>query len=144
MLTTFLYIWYEGRDRQSWGLSYLGNVHHMGRTQPFSEKIGQGAIVGVHLDMWHGTLSYYLNRKPLGVAYHGLRGKVLYPVVSSTAARSGMKVICTRSFPSTLQFLCCMMLRRYEIGNDWVANNVWDGRCQFLFSSCKRNVIEDN
>ncbi|PVD18829.1 hypothetical protein C0Q70_21382 [Pomacea canaliculata] len=101
-----------GRDRQSWGLSYLGNVHHMGRTQPFSEKIGQGAIVGVHLDMWHGTLSYYLNRKPLGVAYHGLRGKVLYPVVSSTAARSGMKVICTRSFPSTLQFLCCMMLRR--------------------------------
>ncbi|KAK7482713.1 hypothetical protein BaRGS_00026011 [Batillaria attramentaria] len=102
-----------GRDNNSWGLSYLGTVHHKGQTRTFSDKLGQGAIVGVHLDMWQGTLSFYVNRRPLGVAYRGLQGKSLYPVVTSTAARSGMKVITTKWFPHSLQFQCCQTLRSY-------------------------------
>lgn len=46
-----------------------------------------------------------------GIAYRGLQGKKLYPVVSSTAARSGMKVIKCRSFKTSLQFMCCQVLR---------------------------------
>ena len=47
-----------------------------------------------------------------GIAYTGLHGKVLYPIVSSTAARSGMKIIRCCSFPTSLQFMCCQVLRK--------------------------------
>ncbi|XP_052779752.1 SPRY domain-containing SOCS box protein 3-like isoform X2 [Mya arenaria] len=100
-----------GRDAESWGMSYTGMLHHKGLKQMYASKFGQGTIIGVHLDMWHGTLSFYKNRKPLGIAYRGLQGKKLYPVVSSTAARSGMKVIKCRSFKTSLQFMCCQVLR---------------------------------
>lgn len=100
-----------GRDGDGWGLSYTGMLHHKGHKQTYASKFGQGTIIGVHLDMWHGTLSFYKNRKPLGIAYRGLQGKQLFPVVSSTAARSGMKVIKCRSFKTSLQFMCCQVLR---------------------------------
>jgi len=48
---------------------------------------------------------------PPGVAYRGLCGKMLYPMVSSTAARSGMRIIKASSFQTSLQFLCCQVLR---------------------------------
>ncbi|XP_052071353.1 SPRY domain-containing SOCS box protein 3-like [Mytilus californianus] len=101
-----------GQDSDSWGLSYTGHLQHKKNKQSYSSKFGQGSIVGVHLDMWHGTLSFYKNRKPLGIAYTGLQGKILYPVVSSTAARSGMKIIRCCSFPTSLQFMCCQVLRK--------------------------------
>jgi hypothetical protein len=34
--------------------------------QPYGPPYGRGSIIGVHLDMWKGTLQFYLNRKPLG------------------------------------------------------------------------------
>ena len=71
--------------------------------------------MGVHLDTWLGTLSYFLNREPLGLAFGELRHKNLYPVISSTAARSGMKVIATRSYPTSLQFMCAQALRRWVV-----------------------------
>ena len=47
-----------------------------------------------------------------GVAYSGLAGKTLYPMVASTAARTAMKVIKACSFQTSLQFLCCQALRK--------------------------------
>lgn len=47
-----------------------------------------------------------------GVAYVGLQGKSIFPMVCSTAARSGMKVIRCRSFKTSLQFMCCQVLRK--------------------------------
>ena len=55
-----------GRDSESWGLSYTGQLQHKGEKRQYSAKFGQSSIIGVHLDMWHGTLSFYKNRKPLG------------------------------------------------------------------------------
>ncbi|XP_076328529.1 uncharacterized protein LOC143234788 isoform X1 [Tachypleus tridentatus] len=101
-----------GSDCDSWGLSYTGLFHHQGEAQCYAPRFGQGSIIGVHLDMWNGTLSFYKNRQPLGVACSGLKGKTLFPMVSSTAARSGMKVIRTRSFNTSLQYLCCVALRK--------------------------------
>lgn len=106
-----------GRDSDGWGLSYTGMVQHKGQKHSFSSKFGQGTIIGLHLDMWRGTLAFYKNRKPLGIAYRGLQGKTLFPVVSSTAARSGMKVIKCRSFKTSLQFMCCQILRQVIPGH---------------------------
>lgn len=32
----------------------------------FSSRFGQGSIIGVHLDTWHGTLTFYKNRHCIG------------------------------------------------------------------------------
>ena len=56
-----------GKDGESWGLSYYGRLQHKGRFQTLSgSRYGQGSIIGLHLDMWHGTLGLYKNRRPLG------------------------------------------------------------------------------
>ncbi|TRY96561.1 hypothetical protein DNTS_007296 [Danionella cerebrum] len=55
-----------GKDEDSWGLSYTGLLHHNGDKVSFSSRFGQGSIIGVHLDTWHGTLTFYKNRKCIG------------------------------------------------------------------------------
>lgn len=34
-----------------------GLLHHKGDKTSFSSRFGQGSIIGVHLDTWHGTLT---------------------------------------------------------------------------------------
>uniref|UniRef100_A0A8C2DA61 SPRY domain-containing SOCS box protein 3 n=1 Tax=Cyprinus carpio TaxID=7962 RepID=A0A8C2DA61_CYPCA len=101
-----------GTDEDSWGLSYTGHLHHKGSKVNFSSRFGQGSIIGVHLDFWHGTLSFYKNRRCIGLAATHLQTKRLYPMVCSTAAKSSMKLIRSHSAPTTLQYLCCMQLRK--------------------------------
>ena len=47
-----------------------------------------------------------------GVIFSGLRGKTLYPMISSTAARTGMKLVKACSYATSLEFLCCQVLRK--------------------------------
>lgn len=101
-----------GSDSQSWGLSYSGMIHHKGQKQNYAPKFGQGSIIGVHLDAWNGTLSFFNNRQFLGVAFKNLHGKTLYPMASSTAARSGMKIVKCHSVKTSLQYLCLQQLRK--------------------------------
>uniref|UniRef100_T1IXN2 B30.2/SPRY domain-containing protein n=1 Tax=Strigamia maritima TaxID=126957 RepID=T1IXN2_STRMM len=100
-----------GSDEESWGLSFYGNLYHNRKSVKYAPKFGQGCIIGVHYDAWNGTLTFFKNRQSLGIAFNNLQGKVLYPMVSSTAARSGMKVIRSRSFDSSLQYLCLRTLK---------------------------------
>ncbi|GFW39252.1 SPRY domain-containing SOCS box protein 3 [Trichonephila clavipes] len=100
-----------GNDNKTWGLSHTGSFHHNGRSRDYATRFGQGSVIGIHLDMWNGTLSFYKNRKHLGIASRGLKGKTMYAMASSTAACSGMRIIRSCSFPSSLQFLCCTKLR---------------------------------
>ncbi|KAA0705072.1 SPRY domain-containing SOCS box protein 3 [Triplophysa tibetana] len=100
-----------GTDEDSWGLSYTGQLHHKGSKVNFSSRFGQGSIIGVHLDTWHGTLSFYKNRRCIGVAATHLQNMRLYPMVCSTAAKSSMKLIRSHSTPTTLQYRCCTQLR---------------------------------
>ncbi|KAL7873918.1 hypothetical protein SRHO_G00048880 [Serrasalmus rhombeus] len=102
-----------GADAHSWGLSYTGLLHHKGSKVSFSPRFGQGSIIGLHLDTWHGTLTFYKNRRWIGVAATGLRNKSFYPMVCSTAAKSSMKVISSVAAPTSLQYLCCIHLRDY-------------------------------
>ncbi|XP_061087531.1 SPRY domain-containing SOCS box protein 3-like isoform X2 [Conger conger] len=101
-----------GKDEDSWGLSYTGLLHHKGDKMNFSSRFGQGSIIGVHLDTWHGTLTFFKNRKCIGVAATNLQNKKLYPMVCSTAAKSSMKVIRSCFAPTSLQYLCCARLRQ--------------------------------
>ena len=96
-----------GRDSESWGLSYLGTIQHRGIMKQFTSKLERDDTIGLHLDMWHGTLSIYNSGKRCGIAFHGLQNKELYPMLSSTAARTKMKLVHSSSLPTTLQYLCC-------------------------------------
>ena len=44
----------------------VGLLHHKGDKISFSSRFGQGSILGVHLDTWHGTLTFFKNRKCIG------------------------------------------------------------------------------
>lgn len=102
-----------GHDEESWGLSYTGHLQHKGDKVVFSSRFGQGSIIGVHLDTWRGTLTFYKNRHCIAsVAATKLQNKKFYPMVCSTAAKSSMKVIRACYTPTTLQYLCCARLRQ--------------------------------
>ncbi|XP_045397071.1 SPRY domain-containing SOCS box protein 3 isoform X1 [Lemur catta] len=89
-----------------------GLLHHKGDKTSFSSRFGQGSIIGVHLDTWHGTLTFFKNRKCIGVAATKLQNKKFYPMVCSTAAKSSMKVIRSCASVTSLQYLCCYRLRQ--------------------------------
>ncbi|XP_053595456.1 SPRY domain-containing SOCS box protein 3 isoform X2 [Microplitis demolitor] len=100
-----------GQDRESWGLSYKGNIHHAGEIKEYSSPFERGSIVGAHLDTWKGTLQFFIDRKPLGIAFTGLRSVELYPMISSTAANSCMRITKSCSVPASLQMNCLGMLK---------------------------------
>ena len=95
-----------GRDSESWGLSYFGTFQNGGKTRDYTEKFERGTIIGIHLDMWKGTLSFFKDGRLLGIAAEGLQGKKLYPIIASTAARTRMKLECSHSTVFSLQYLC--------------------------------------
>ncbi|XP_072229269.1 SPRY domain-containing SOCS box protein 3 isoform X2 [Leuresthes tenuis] len=101
-----------GHDEDSWGFSYTGLLQHKGDKVKFSSRFGQGSIIGVHLDTWHGTLTFYKNRHRIGVAATRLQNKKFYPMVCSTAAKSSMKVIRACYTSTSLLYLCCAQLRQ--------------------------------
>ena len=96
-----------GKEVDSWGISYFGTVHHNGTTKNYCSKFERGAVIGCHLDLWKGTLSFFKNGIPLGIAFDGLLGKQLFPMISSTAARTKMKLVCCYKTSFSLQYMCC-------------------------------------
>jgi len=102
-----------GKDTDSWGISYFGTLHHNGKSKDYTKKFERGAIIGCHLDLWKGTLSFYKNGKPLGIAFDGLLGKKLFPMISSTAARTKMKLLCSHKTGFSLQYLCCKEISKH-------------------------------
>lgn len=55
-----------GVDAESWGLSYIGHIHHANDKQDYCARFGKNAVIGVHLDMWHGTLTFFKDQQSLG------------------------------------------------------------------------------
>ncbi|KAM4018742.1 SPRY domain-containing SOCS box protein 3-like isoform 2-T2 [Anomaloglossus baeobatrachus] len=85
---SFQYLNLLGRDADSWGLCYKGRIWHSGSSSTYTEPLyEEGTLIGVHLDMGDGTLTFYKDRQSLGVAFTGLH-KVqlpLFPMASSTS-----------------------------------------------------------
>lgn len=121
-----------GHNHESWGFSYRGVLQYGGEKREYGKCFGQGSLVGVHFDAWRGTLQFFLNRKPLGktvffffnptlfillfqlsvgIAFTGLRNLELYPMVSSTAAQSQVRITRSCSVPASLQLDCLAVLR---------------------------------
>uniref|UniRef100_A0A1B6EHL9 B30.2/SPRY domain-containing protein n=1 Tax=Cuerna arida TaxID=1464854 RepID=A0A1B6EHL9_9HEMI len=100
-----------GSDKESWGFSYKGKLQHNGKSEWYGPPYGKGSIIGIYLDMWKGTLEFFLNRRPLGVAFTSLQGQKLYPMVCSTAAQSAMRVTYAVSHPVDLKLLSLQALR---------------------------------
>jgi len=126
-----------GNDDSSLGYSYHGYVRKDGVKKRYGDKWSKGDIIGVHLDTWKGTVSFYKNRQLQGQAWAGLGGEDWFPVVSSTAAKSSMTLVNTLSFKNTLQLLCFMTLSEKYPKSDllniylppalrkFVINNYW-------------------
>ena len=76
-----------GGDEHGWALNYKGTTWHDGHyTEYCSPFYDANTVIGVHLDLNKGTLSFYKNGADLGVAFYGLNHvkSALYPVVSSS------------------------------------------------------------
>lgn len=72
-----------------------------------------GSIIGVHLDMWNGTLGFSLNRKFLGVVRRGLKGKIWFPFISTTSC-SVMKLIFSGSKRQSLFYSALKVLPKKD------------------------------
>lgn len=59
-----------GLNSQSWGYSYLGSLQHDTMRRTYGRRFNKGNVIGVHLDMFEGTLEFYLNRRRLGIYHH--------------------------------------------------------------------------
>ncbi|XP_043938551.1 SPRY domain-containing SOCS box protein 3 [Protopterus annectens] len=89
------YINMLGMDCEGWGFSYKGTIWHAGQqrkyTKPFYDKM---TVIGVHLNLYQGTLTFYQNGKNLGVAFTNLDKirEPLYPIVCSTAPETELQL----------------------------------------------------
>ncbi|XP_055595768.1 SPRY domain-containing SOCS box protein 3 isoform X2 [Uranotaenia lowii] len=105
-----------GLDDQSWGYSYRGLIQHNNQLKYYGKKYSQGRIIGVYVDLFQGTLEFYLNRRSLGRAYVNIPrddNVLIYPMVCSTSAKSSLKLINAASFNDSLVFRCMKIVSRY-------------------------------
>ena len=104
-----------GEDTESWGYSYRGYIQHAGESRGYAKiPFGQGSLVGVLVNTYNGTIQFFVNRKPLGLAFEGLQNKELYPMACSTAAQSVVRLTHSSSISESLQMRCYAALRPQE------------------------------
>jgi SPRY domain-containing SOCS box protein 3 len=103
-----------GQDAESWGLSYKGTLWHNGQSRAYCAPFyDRSTVIGVYLDLYRGTLSYFLNGTWLGEAYTNLpRGTPLYPMISSTADCTELEVVRRSCRYLTLQEKCCLAIAK--------------------------------
>lgn len=99
-----------GEDANGWGLSHKGLLWHRGAGLHFTKRFieNQATRIGLLFDGISGTLTYYKDGKCLGVAFRGLNEikKPLYPIVTSTAAKTEMTLAEMRRDCVNLQDHC--------------------------------------
>jgi SPRY domain-containing SOCS box protein 3 len=99
-----------GEDSNSWGLSHKGFLWHAGKKReyckPFLEN--EPCTVGVLVNWPEGTLTYYKDGQNLGVAFTDLDQveEDVYPIISSTAAKTEMALLHSKTRYTDLQDRC--------------------------------------
>ncbi|XP_071797556.1 SPRY domain-containing SOCS box protein 3-like [Asterias amurensis] len=91
----YQYIDMLGMDDQSWGLSYKGTVWHNGTCRQYCEPFYENNTkIGILLNLYAGTLTFFKNGINLGVAFKDLHqgGEELYPLACSTAAETELEL----------------------------------------------------
>ncbi|XP_043258069.1 SPRY domain-containing SOCS box protein 3-like [Colletes gigas] len=102
---------YLGFNYQSYVFSSRGYIQHNEDKCSYGPSFGQGSLVGIYLNTWRGTLEFFLNRKPLGIAFNELRGIMLYPLVGSRNSESKIRLTHSCSVPASLQVECLAVLK---------------------------------
>ena len=99
-----------GINEHSWGLSHKGLLWHRGRGGSYTDifKHYVATTIGLYFDGVKGTLTYYKDGECLGVAFENLEEieESLYPMVSSTAAKTEMSLGMQRREFQSLQDRC--------------------------------------
>lgn len=99
-----------GEDCNSMGLSHKGIAWYNGvwkqYTKPFREN--EATTIGLLFNGVKGTLTYYKDGECLGVAFDGLNNirENLYPIITSSAAKTEMTLLNTRRCFTSLQDRC--------------------------------------
>ena len=94
-----------GEDKHSMGLSHKGQAWYNGHCKQYTKPFRENAAttIGLLFNGVKGTLTYYKDGECLGVAFDNL-DKIeenLYPMISSTAAKTEMTLVsCRRCFTS--------------------------------------------
>ncbi|KAF7256390.1 hypothetical protein EG68_07239 [Paragonimus skrjabini miyazakii] len=100
-----------GLDDTSWGLSYRGVLVHAGQeaaNAAHALSFRRGSIVGCLLDLWHGSLQFFVDEyTDIEMQFKGLPRSTYYPLLCSTASRIGFRLIRTAAYPVSLQLLAC-------------------------------------
>lgn len=78
----------------------------------------------------------------IGIAFRGLKSIEIYPVVSSTAARSAIRLVCSVSAKETLQMLCLQVISshsqlRKEFRDMPVLARIYDQRYFWINTNCE-------
>ncbi|XP_043935536.1 SPRY domain-containing SOCS box protein 2 [Protopterus annectens] len=108
-----------GSNSESWGWDIVQKeLHHESKVQPtvpYPQSWGapdSGVVPDtllVVLDMDDGTLGYVISGKYMGVAFHGLKGKTLYPIISAVWGQCEVRIRYVgglTSEPHSLTHLC--------------------------------------
>ena len=111
----------EFRDQTKWLLDRFGYIHEIARgycKKPFTEQLKTPTVIGVLLDINLGTLSYYKNGVPLGVAVRGINHEH-YDLFPCVMGWHGTRMTLGRRFRSfnDLQDRCRATIMR-EIYNE--------------------------
>lgn len=95
-------------------MSYRGDLWHDGVCQEFCEPIFHRAVIGCHLNLYRGTLTYYMDGIELGVAFTDLAnlGEHLYPMISSTATETELGLGARSCRYLSLQEKCFQAIKR--------------------------------
>ncbi|XP_022095433.1 SPRY domain-containing SOCS box protein 3-like isoform X2 [Acanthaster planci] len=122
--TNYQYINMLGMDDQSWGLSYKGTLWHNGTSQQYCQPFYENNTrIGILLNLYVGTLTFFKDGVNLGVAFKDLHhvGEDLYPLACSTAAETELELGVRSSRKLRLQDKCYSTILRHIGHND---NNI--------------------
>lgn len=92
-----------GGTEESYGISYTGAICQNAMVTHDSPGFVKGTLIGVKVDMFQGTLEFFLNREPHGIVVTDLRKhQILYPMLSSTTAQSSLRLTYASSWDESL------------------------------------------
>ncbi|KAH9281832.1 SPRY domain-containing SOCS box protein 3 [Echinococcus granulosus] len=112
-LTTYRsrFVPFLGLDNKTWGLGYRGQLQHNKHfIHPYGASFTRGDLVGCLLDLWHRKLTFFVNRMAITDPIPLPLGSY-YPMACSTAARSGFRIIFSKSYDISLQLLTLLSLK---------------------------------
>ncbi|KAF4520397.1 hypothetical protein B566_EDAN016684 [Ephemera danica] len=97
-----------------WGYGSNGTISHNKEVKQYGPHFHEGDTLGAHLDLYHGTLEFHRNKKPLGIAFTGLPNNVtMYPIlIGATAIPTPGEMIGPLKFLPSLQLNCYQHIAR--------------------------------